>query len=263
MKRIFALTVILTGAFGLSLSFAGPERYDTSKVVQLPECDWTGWYIGGHGGYGGGDAGWRDSEDLDELGEQQNPEGGFAGIQIGYNHQINDWFVLGWEVSGSWSGIEDTRTTPRDFNSSINDFEETDKSRTENEWQATAALKAGFLGMNKKMLFYGKVGAALNSWHYSFLHDETRENGQHIPEFDRWSQDRVEVDPMFGLGMEYKFNCHWSAKLEYQHIFISDRDVTGTLHEDSTAFPESDENDFGYRIKKHLDTIQAGVNYHF
>lgn len=263
MKRILTLTVIFLAVIGLSqIAFAGPEHLEAKSMAQPvleQTCNWTGWYIGGHFGYSGGNTSWAAADDLTELQNQQDFGDIFGGLQIGYNRQIGDWFLVGMELTGSYSGVDESRSFVRDSG------EEVDTYNTRQDWSGTAALRAGFLSMNNKMLFYGKFGAAITSWNYSFLHDETNENGRQIPEFDRWNESEIRVNPMIGLGIEYSFACHWSAKIEYQHIFFKDegQDLLGTLFEDSTAFSESNEPGFGYRIKDSLDSVQMGINYHF
>ena len=256
MKRFIALTVVLTAAIGLSIAFAGTEHYASKEVAPVvqPECDWTGWYVGGHVGYGWGQSDWTEKTDgSDDFQTSSNPDGILGGLQLGYNRQINNWFVLGFEVSGSYSGMEDK---PRITDLSES-FGEVHTFKTENDWIGTIAMRAGFTGMNNHALFYGKAGAAVTHWNYKYVNDESAQNKG--PEFDRWSTDEIRTVPMVGVGMEYMFNCHWSAKLEYQHLFISDRTLRSTLVEDF----ESDETNEAFNLDLAHDTVQFGVNYHF
>ncbi len=93
------------GLVGATLLFAGPAlaadlgRPPPLKAAPLlPVFSWTGLYLGVHGGYG-----WS-SSDVFGLGVLNNLKGGFAGGQIGYNYQINN-FVLGIEGDGAWADI--------------------------------------------------------------------------------------------------------------------------------------------------------------
>lgn len=270
MKKLFALTVVLLAAFGFTqVSFAGPERYASKEVQPMvpPECNWTGWYIGGHVGYGWGANTWEDTTDENpgEIRIHQTLDGVFGGVQLGYNRQVNDWLVLGMEVSGAYSGIDDKTVRQDQDNSDI----EPDTFKTHNDWNGTVAVRAGFTGMNNHALFYGKVGAAITHWNYSLVHDETFESGKAAtngvgtnalgqPEFDRFSGDAVRTVPMFGLGMEYMFNCHWSAKIEYQHLFLGKEDITGTWVEDF-----EDDEFIAFKHDLNEDSVQVGFNYHF
>jgi outer membrane immunogenic protein len=76
--------------------------YKAPPAGVLPVAyDWTGFYIGGHVGYGWAEKDWRDAFGLNVS----NKGNGFlGGGQVGFNYQINQ-FVLGVEGDFSWSGI--------------------------------------------------------------------------------------------------------------------------------------------------------------
>jgi outer membrane immunogenic protein len=87
------------GLVGATLLFAGPALAADLKAPAYkappplaPVFSWTGFYIGGHGGYG-----WSDSQGLDL-------KGGFGGGQVGYNYQMNN-FVWGIEGDVAWADI--------------------------------------------------------------------------------------------------------------------------------------------------------------
>lgn len=257
MKKLFALTVIFGVAFGVTrVGFSGEERYASKEVAPVqPECNWTGWYIGLHFGGGRSSVDWRPLDDLSgEIEATQDVTNIFGGLQLGYNRQINDWLVLGWEISAAGGGLEDKHHIlfPGGDNTEESFY------RANNDFIGTLAVRVGFTGMNNHALFYVKGGAAITHWNYDYLLNESLSVGRR-PEFDRWSENHVAVSPLFGIGMEYMFNCHWSAKLEYNHIFIYDESVQGTLHEDF----EHSEGNFGYQYDIRHDTVQLGVNYHF
>jgi outer membrane immunogenic protein len=256
MKRFFALTIVFAGLFAVGqFAFAGTERYSAKEVAPapVPECDWNGWYIGLHFGGGNAAVDFVALDDLNEVATTVDAGGVFGGFQLGYNRQINQWLVLGWEISGAWSGLDDTRHIL--FPDS--DFE-LQSYHAENDFTGLLGVRAGFTGMNNHALFYVKGGAAITHWNYDYVINESLSVGAR-PEFDRWSEDNVAVSPFFGVGLEYMFNCHWSVKAEYNHIFIYDQAVQGTLHEDF----ERNDGAFGYRFDIRHDTAQLGVNYHF
>src|SRR3982074_1307979 len=108
MKTVATLTaVFFVTAYS---SFAGPERIeskDMKSVVQpvvQQECNWTGFYIGAHVGYGWNDLKWADTDpDIDGEGPgrkilvEQSADGVIAGGTIGYNSQFGRHFVIGAE----------------------------------------------------------------------------------------------------------------------------------------------------------------------
>ena len=72
---------------------------------------WTGYYVGGHIGYG-----WGDFDVVDaNIGPTQtthlHPSGWFGGGQIGYNVQFASRWVLGLEIDISGSDLRDSGFT--------------------------------------------------------------------------------------------------------------------------------------------------------
>src|SRR5262245_42519801 len=86
-----ALAVIGQGAIDAALGItavpAGP--------FIVPGFNWTGFYVGAHGGYA--------SESIGQF----KPKVGFGGAQIGYNYQIDN-FVLGLEFDLASAGATQT-----------------------------------------------------------------------------------------------------------------------------------------------------------
>ena len=67
--------------------------YKAPPAGALPVTyDWTGFYIGGHVGYGWAKKDWTDSFGLFDV--SSNPNGFLGGGQAGFNYQIGQ-FVLG------------------------------------------------------------------------------------------------------------------------------------------------------------------------
>jgi outer membrane immunogenic protein len=56
-----------------------------------------------------------------------------------------------------------------------------------------------------------------------------------------------------GAGAEYAFTQKWSAKIEYMHYGLGD----------STASPGTLSAANSTRVSDYVDTVKAGVNYHF
>src|SRR6202011_6331968 len=117
MKPIAALTLgLLTATLLAQSSFAGPERYEGKEMksvvqpVVQEQCNWTGFYIGLHVGYGWNDLKWTDTDtdtfspgsppgppDLlgPEVLVEQSAGGVIAGGTIGYNFQFGHPWVIG------------------------------------------------------------------------------------------------------------------------------------------------------------------------
>jgi outer membrane immunogenic protein len=90
------------GLVGATLLFAGPAlgadlggKAPLKAPPLAPVFSWTGFYIGGHGGYG-----WTTNDGLDM-------KGGFGGGQVGYNYQMNN-FV--WGIEGDVAAADISQT---------------------------------------------------------------------------------------------------------------------------------------------------------
>ena len=141
------------------------------------------------------------------------PSGVLGGIQGGYNWQSGQ-FVLGAETDLQLSTADDT-FAPYQFS---------------NPWFGTVRGRAGYAFSN--ILVYGTAGLAFGELRgQTFGLTETHTSAG-------WTA---------GLGAEVGFAPHWSAKIEYLYVDLSDSAfaITGVSN--------------GYRS----NMIRAGVNYHF
>src|SRR5205823_9936795 len=104
MKQLIRLTILFCSCIGLALTvFAGPESSYSGKEMKqvapapMPECNWTGFYLGLNVG---GQWGHSEDNDLDIYwphgsGPDYDQKWGYdeagvvAGGQVGYNFQWN------------------------------------------------------------------------------------------------------------------------------------------------------------------------------
>ncbi|HEV2045216.1 MAG TPA: outer membrane beta-barrel protein [Chthoniobacterales bacterium] len=233
-----------------SLTFSGVERLEPKEMAAPPPveraCNWTGLYIGAHLGYGAGDLIWIDNDDPSEAPElmvEHDQRGFFSGGQLGYNYQIGSYFVVGGEGEFSYSEIVGHSDNKLDGSPDIYD--------TRNDWTGTIAGRAGVTLWH--FLAYGKGGAAFSHEKYSWLHGVPDDNKVEPFHADDW-----QTAPMVGGGVEYAINCHWSAKVEYQHVFVVDYDISGKRLDDGINETEK------YHIE-HVDmnSVRVGLNYRF
>ena len=123
--KIAICTLMLGFCFATAETIhAGSEPISGKEMKQVvpspaPECpNWSGFYVGGFGGYVRGNVG-RDlalfegwgqppltASALSEGSRDLDFDGGEAGGLIGYNFQINHW-VLGVEGSGAYLWARD------------------------------------------------------------------------------------------------------------------------------------------------------------
>jgi len=95
MKKTLLAGFVLS-AFAASSAMAADLARPVYKAAPAPLFNWTGFYVGGHGGYG-----WADDANL-------SPKGWFGGGQVGYNWQYAPNWVFGVEADISGSDISET-----------------------------------------------------------------------------------------------------------------------------------------------------------
>ena len=78
-----------------------------------PIYDWTGFYIGGNGGWGQSNSclNFVDAFGFGFADGCASRSGGLIGGQIGYRWQANQW-VFGLEAQGDWADLSHTRAQP-------------------------------------------------------------------------------------------------------------------------------------------------------
>lgn len=183
--------------FGLNYRFgeirsvqahAFPERASVRYAT-----NWTGVYIGVHGGYA---AGTQDLSPFVGAAVSLDQRGWLGGVQSGANWQFAPNWLIGVEGDTSFGSIDDA---------AFGAFVET---RT----FGTVRGRFGYVANN--WLFYGTAGAA---WAQTigFVPADT-------------SFDRFQLGWTAGVGVEYMLSERWSAKLEYLYAdFSANRSVIG------------------------------------
>ena len=251
MRKTLTLTIVAAAILALpQIAFSGPERYSGKDkevaVVPPAPCTWTGFYIGGQVGFGGGDFTWKDTdfgETNPEILTHEVPIGVILGGQLGYNRQFGQWLVLGVEGEFAYSDISDNQVKA--------DGDETDTYHVRNNWMGSIAMRVGFTSMNNRLLTYAKGGAMFERWEYDWTHQEGTNPG------DSYGTQEWRSAPFVGFGLEYAINCHWSAKVEYKHPFLGTRTLNDTRFDHPNFEPES------YDHELHQDSVGFGLNYKF
>lgn len=227
----------------LILGLASAQAADAiSEPVPAPVAerfarDWSGFYIGVHGGIGGGE--FDNSYVIDtEVGligyfASDRAFGGFGGVQVGYNHQLAPNWVAGVEADFSLSGIkaEHSESSTEGFSSSY---------AVEIDWFGTLRGRLGYAQDN--VLFYGTGGAAYGKIAYS----DSNSDG-----FDA-ALTETNLGWTAGAGVEYGITETVTLKTEYLYVDLgslksTDLLFTGDRIELDTAF----------------HTLKTGLNYKF
>jgi len=251
VKQLIRLTILFCACAALTLTVvAGPEQLSSGKEMKqvapapVPECNWTGFYIGLNVG---GQFGHSEDQDLDDynhgLGWGYDESGVVAGGQLGYNFQWN-WLVLGIEAEGGYMNLDGSGIDPHAFSPDT-------KGETDSDFFTTIRGRLGFAFGH--WLFYatgGGIGVNL----------ETRvidncDTGACGDDLINAGKTEFNWGWTGGGGIEYMFGCHWTVKAEYLRYQLDDQSFSGV-------------DEFGTRFHfKGIGTegniVRAGLNYKF
>ena len=246
-RWIVALFLLLAGSAG-ALGAELPVK--ALPAVPAPFDPWTGFYAGGHGGFGHGHQEFYNIFPEPDFEQDANTgtNGGLFGLQGGYNYRMN-WLVLGVGGDFSWAKIYD----------SFNCFTFGDQICTSNvDWIASITGRVGIVAGN--LLFYVKGGPA---WMQESVTDIATCAGSQ-PKVrggitaacgDMFYGHDIRFGWAVGPGIEWAFDPHWGFFVEYTYYDFGSRRVGFSDGEDG-FFPEQ----INY---KNLSIVQAGLNYHF
>jgi opacity protein-like surface antigen len=219
VKKLLLGGIFLSALLGADTALAAPVH------------NWTGCYIGVHGGGGGVASTWFDP--------YAYGGGGLAGGQIGCNVQAGS-IVGGIEVEGWWSGLDQ-----RQF---FSNGTETDNITAQNRWDVAASARVGVAF--DRALIYGKAGIAWSR--VDFVDDERFAGGV----FDVTNGSRSMPGLLLGAGFEYALTPNWSAKLEYNYIQFVRSEVALRHCDDTGACDDSTES---HSASKQI--VKLGFNY--
>ena len=258
-----------SGTAGLRYQFT-PELLATAmptkaRVKALPPVmtwvNWTGFYIGAHGGAAYG----RDDIGFTGYGQTSGTRsaGLLGGGQIGYNYQMANKFVLGVEADASWANIKGGRTCGTDTGlnaaglpGGFSPFFMTCDTKV--IWLASATGRLGYAW--DRSLLYVKGGAA-------FINETVSANcivgPFNVPGNIRTCNNQAgalvnsistsdnRVGWTVGFGGEFALTPNWSAKAEYNYMDFGSRTA---LASDGTTFLTS---------RTDLQVTKVGLNYRF
>jgi outer membrane immunogenic protein len=216
MKKIL-LGVIGAVAVGLSAPASAADLAARPYVKAPPAFsavyDWSGFYIGINGGGGSS----RNCWDFISPGTGNriaegchDATGGTVGGQIGYRWQSAAW-VFGIEGQGNWADFtgDNTSTVFRAVGT---------RDRSKIDAFGLITGQVGYAWNN--VLFYVKGGGAVVGDNYRGIDLATG------IELDRANETRW--GGTVGAGLEFGFAPNWSVGIEYDHIFLGDRNITFT-----------------------------------
>lgn len=223
MIRAWGAGLLLTCA-GTVSSLADAFTKATSEAANR----WTGFYLGGHVGYGTGTFG-DGTQPLPSQGVffPHSLTGLIAGYQAGYNWQLSNNVVLGLEADVSLtSPLDRPQLRPAPFNTTFDYF-------------GTVHGRVGYAFGS--LLPYVTGGLAFGGTHID-LNDAA--GGPLV------RRGRAHLGWAVGAGVEVALRDGWSSKLEYTHLHL------GAQTYGLADIPLPD-----VRVAPDIHTVRLGLNY--
>jgi outer membrane immunogenic protein len=239
-------------ALGVVGAQAADLTYEPAPVA--PEVfNWTGFYIGVHGGIGGGDFDTQFREYERPLPQfaralsgfgydlSDNAFGAFGGAQVGYNYQFAPNWVVGAEADIAASGIKAEHSETYTWNG---EFDGSDSIEAKIDWFGTLRGRLGYAWDN--LMVYGTGGAA---------YGKVKLSGTSV-EWDGYTESFSESETKWGwtigAGVEYGITKNITLKTEYLYVDL------GSI--------TADGGDYAYgqfETDTAFHTLKAGLNYKF
>jgi outer membrane immunogenic protein len=237
-----SMTVASVLALGLVAAQAADLTYEPAPVAAPEVFNWTGFYIGVHGGVAAGDFKYPinagDFDDISVNGElEQDASGGFGGVQVGYNWQFNQNWVVGIEADIAASSYQGK------ISGNFNGYGA--EAGTEVEWFGTVRGRLGYAFDN--LLLYGTGGFAYGDVKSSI-------SGNIIGNFDE-STSETATGWTLGAGFEYGITKNITLKTEYLYVDLG-----------SQSLLDINDPEFGFvnvESETKFHTLKAGLNYKF
>jgi outer membrane immunogenic protein len=242
MKNLFfaATAIAAVGLAGnaIAADLAVAPHVKAPPPMIMPLYDWTGFYIGGNGGWGESRNCWGYTTAGGAVLSDgcSSGSGGAFGGQLGYRWQFGQ-FVYGFEGQGDWADLKSFR------GSTVNPALST--STTVDSF----GLITGQLGYAANAaLFYLKGGAAVTGNRYDVT---VTASGADVA-----SASSTRWGAAVGVGFEYGFAPNWSTGIEYDHLFMGNANNSFSVANPVVAGALN-------RIGQDVDLVMIRVNYRF
>jgi outer membrane immunogenic protein len=234
MKKIVLAALIVVA--GVMSAFAADLPVKAPPLAPLPSTNWSGFYVGVHGGWGwGGQNDWLCDTSSNFGGfncgaligtnhSSNALSGGLFGGQIGYNWQINN-FVVGVQGDGAWTGIKGSAGNPLNLDDGRCSFpgtpDQTVECRTKIKAMGNLTGRIGYLPWQNTLL-YVKGGINWSSIDFQVLND-IGYSGTCGPAplgtFPGYSANNVvRTSGTVGAGIEQRFANNLSVFGEYDYV---------------------------------------------
>ena len=223
IKHVFTAAAVLAVAVSGAQAADLPVYQPPPAAVPAPANDWSGFYLGVHGGYGFGET--ELSLTVPPRAADYDIDGWLAGVQAGYNIQSGMW-LFGLEADIAYSTIDGSIAVGGQLPLT---------ATTDIDWLATIRARAGL--HYDQWMPYVTGGLAFADVDHTIT----------VP--IAFATSDVLFGWTVGGGVEVMFDPKWTAKLEYLYVDLEDVDFTS-----GRSAGTFDDN---------FHVIRAGLNYHF
>ena len=230
MRQILATGAVIGASLGAVL--CGSPVFAADLPLKAPALrapyDWTGFYVGGHFGYGDASFG-PGTNPLPQQGEwlPHSPIGLIGGFQLGYNRQFTNGVVLGIEADSTFTSPVDV-PVPMPFNTTI-------------DYVGTVRGRIGYAF--GRFMPYVTGGFAWGHTHVN-VNDAA---GDVVA-----TPGHYQTGWTAGLGLEFAVSGNWTAKVEYEYVDLSRRTF------DLSGFGLA-----GVDVDPRIHLFKIGLNYQF
>lgn len=243
MKRILvtvvAMGVLASAPSALAADLRAPMPMKAPLPVVAALYNWTGCYVGVHGGYAWGRKRVYDDAGIEIEEVRHNVDGPLVGGQLGCNVQRDRW-VFGIEGQAAWADIDGDVPFDPTLGPPVTAF------RTKIDVLGSVAARLGYaFGATGQTLIFVKGGAA-------FAHEQYFSTGGGLA-FDDYQTDKhLRWGFMAGAGFEQAWGANWSFKAEYNFNHFGRK-----TYEFCNALAGCDP----LGISQHLHLVKVGINY--
>lgn len=272
MKTIFRAMVLIALTSGSAFSADIAARpYTKAPVYEAPGYNWTGFYVGGHAGYGATrntDGSFASNNAAvvpgffgNPVSNDLNAEGGILGIHTGYNLQQGMW-VFGVEADFSGAHLNSSRSSlittaanppPNNVIGAL--------TMTQNvEWLASVRGRIGATFGSGMVYFTGGgawagVDTSANYANFPAI--------ALIPQAAQVSSDRVRSGYVMGGGYEHMFTSNWTVRAEYLYYNFGDG-RSDTLSGGAPGGGVAGATTFTFKFDElDIHVVRAAVSYKF
>ncbi len=281
-------TLLSATAFILITAVAAQAADIAVKAPPLPaEPGWTGGYLGLNGGYGWGRADvqavpgdpnsqnvFKGQQNIPPLAASIDTRGWLGGVQAGYDWQIAQRWLVGFETDFDGASIKNGTSIPATIGFGLQPA--TFGVSQSIDWFGTARVRVGLLATPDLLLYatgglaYGRVnqsatlalpaGQSNSSGNFGFGYGCGPIYSLSANCF-AGGASRVSTGWSAGVGGEQRITRNWSVKLEYLHVDLGRGNATmlGNLPPGvplAASFLNASSS-------ATFDLVRAGLNYRF